>query len=817
MAGNTLETVQLPSQENSWENVQKARKLPLNELSFEKWSSGTKLFWGQIYEEYNANLSGQRGLEIYEQMRRSDAQVYATLTAMELPIRSTLWYVEAGATTDEAWEDTITDEDYAIAAFIEDALFARMEMTFDEFLRQVLTMLPFWFSVFEKVYKVEWDKIYIKKFAQRLARTVWQWKRSESGRPGIVQFVPMNDEKKPSNIEIPAEKLIVFTFRKEWDNFEWVSVLRSAYKHWYIKDSLYKLDAVKHERQAIGIPVLSLPDIHTKEDEAEAELILSNLRATEKSYVVLPGEKWDFEFANMGAWTTANVQESIMHHNREISKNILAQFLELGASGGWSYALSEDQQSLFMLSLSSIAKQIAEQINREIIPELVELNFDIKENQVYPKLCFNRLGEVAYDKLSSSIATLAGAGIITPDEELEEHIRKVFDLPKKMEEEEGMEEDPMAMDPEEEDTSEMDQSAEEVAQEEAPQEMTPEEEDAKSEEELASLEKELHVLEASELGDIAINLSESFSENEIMSHMFKAPVDNETKKKISEALKEYWRTHSKKTPDDLARAQKLATSKTKSATSSISEATKSYQKNIAPLKAKLDEIKKLKDSVWYGKRDPKTRSQIKAMASEIRSEIKRMRSEKDVNVKALREIKKNAMNSKKEVNAEIKRRSQAIEWVIKKMKEDVKSKNATRSESIRSLADQVKMNNATVKSIYDQAKSQAGGKKGKEKSEIMKNAKSLADGVRKENETLRNAARKLRDESRSEKDNATKKADTIRDAAWMKKTKKDIEVDTELAKKLWFSDVDDMIAFSESKSIFDPRVILNVQNHDDQV
>lgn len=58
---------------------------------------------------------------------------------------------------------------------------------------------------------------------------------------------------------------------------------------------------MKHERQAIGIPVLSLPDIHTKEDEAEAELILSNLRATEKSYVVLPGEKWDFEFANMGA------------------------------------------------------------------------------------------------------------------------------------------------------------------------------------------------------------------------------------------------------------------------------------------------------------------------------------------------------------------------------------------------------------------------------------------------------------------------------------------------------------------------------------
>lgn len=305
----------------------------MNELGMEKGSSGTKLFGGMIYEEYNPKLAGLRGLTVYEEMRRSDAQVFATLLACELPIRSTLWYVEAGETTTAGGEKEITDLDYEIAAFVEDALFARMEITFDEFLRQALTMLPFGFSVFEKVYKEEGGKIYIKKLAQRLARTVWQWKRSDSGNPGIIQFVPMNDENKPSNIEIPAEKLVVFTFRREGDNFEGVSILRSAYKHWYIKDTLYKLDAVKHERQAIGIPVLTLPDGHTTDDETEAENILQNLRATEKSYVVLPGEKWKFEFANMGAGTVIDSEKSIGHHNREISKNILAQFLELGASG----------------------------------------------------------------------------------------------------------------------------------------------------------------------------------------------------------------------------------------------------------------------------------------------------------------------------------------------------------------------------------------------------------------------------------------------------------------------------------------------------
>lgn len=44
-----------------------------------------------------------------------------------------------------------------------------------------------------------------------------------------------------------------------------------------------------------------------------------------------------------------------------------------------------------MLSLSAIAKQIAEKMNREIIPELVDMNFDIAENQAYPKICFQKL------------------------------------------------------------------------------------------------------------------------------------------------------------------------------------------------------------------------------------------------------------------------------------------------------------------------------------------------------------------------------------------------------------------------------------------
>ena len=173
----------------------------------------------------------------------------------------------------------------------------------------------------------EGDKIIIKKLAQRIAWTVWQWQQHD-GTPGITQTLPspVENSTMPS---IPEKKLLRFTFRQEGDNYEGRSVLRSAYKHWYIKDTLYKLDAVRHERLSIGIPVVTLPKNPSDEDKLEAELIAANIRSTEQSYVIKPNGDWGFEFADMKASSTLSPNESIGHHNREITKNILAQFLEL--------------------------------------------------------------------------------------------------------------------------------------------------------------------------------------------------------------------------------------------------------------------------------------------------------------------------------------------------------------------------------------------------------------------------------------------------------------------------------------------------------
>lgn len=89
-------------------------------------------------------------------------------------------------------------------------------------------------------------------------------------------------------VSIPASKLLLFSFRREGENYEGVSVLRSAYKHWYFKETMYKFDAVRHERQSVGIPVIYLPSTATPEDKEQAKIIVANIRATEQTGVVMP-------------------------------------------------------------------------------------------------------------------------------------------------------------------------------------------------------------------------------------------------------------------------------------------------------------------------------------------------------------------------------------------------------------------------------------------------------------------------------------------------------------------------------------------------
>ncbi|OJW18783.1 MAG: hypothetical protein BGO51_15545 [Rhodospirillales bacterium 69-11] len=387
--------------------------------------SGTRILSGIINEEYNPKLRGQAGIDVYDEMRKSDATVKAAILATTLPIRAAEWYIEPAS--DDA-------PDQEIADFVQKAMFEWQALDWEDLLRQALLSLPFGFMVFEKVFttRQEGGKTYIvwSKIAPRMPRSIYKW-AIENDQPGVTQF-----RSDGTTVEIPMEKLIVVVNEMEGDNWDGTSILRAAYKHWFIKNNFYKIDAIAFERQGLGVPYAKLPENYTETDRAKAETILKNLRANSQAFIVEPHD-YEIGFKDMMAKTTRDPESSISHHNREILKAVLAQFLELGggakgASG--SRAVSQDHSDLFLQSLEAVADGVAIAFNKGI-KELVDLNFDNVGK--YPTLTYEGITDTDVAKLSGAYQTLTTTGAIIPSDNDEQYFRKLLSLPERDPNEEG--------------------------------------------------------------------------------------------------------------------------------------------------------------------------------------------------------------------------------------------------------------------------------------------------------------------------------------------------------------------------------------------
>jgi hypothetical protein len=388
--------------------------------SFEIGDSGTHILNGLISEEYNQQLIGIKAFQKYEEMRKSDATARAAEQVVSLPIRSAQWYIKPAS-------DEQQDKD--IAEFVRQCLFEQIDLSFDDLLRQALLSLPYGVMLFEKVFDVrEIDgatRVVWSKLAPRLPRSITQWAIGND-QPGVTQ-----NRSDGKVVEIPMEKLVVFVHEKEGDNWNGTSIFRAAYKHWYMKNVFYKIDAIAFERQGLGVPDGQLPDNYTESDRRKMETILKNMRANAQAYVLRP-QDYTVGFMDMKANTTRDPQNSIAHHDRQIMKAVLAQFMELGSagatnSGGGSHALSQDHSDLFLQSIEAEAGSIAATFNKQAIKELVDLNFDGIAK--YPELDFEGIISEDVEALAETYNSLINAGGMTPQDADEATFREKLGLP----------------------------------------------------------------------------------------------------------------------------------------------------------------------------------------------------------------------------------------------------------------------------------------------------------------------------------------------------------------------------------------------------
>lgn len=375
--------------------------------------TGVQFFNGVITgEEYNHNLTGRRGLLVWDEMRRSDATVSAALRAVKLPIKSTKFF--AVPASDEAM-------DVQISNFVHWNLFSRLK--WKQVLGEILTHLEFGFSVHEMVFGVEVvegiERVVLKKLAFRKQTSLDAWEAGPN-LPGI-KF-----RKADGNIvPIPLEKIVVFTNEQEGDNFEGRSILRSAYKHWFYVDKYYQIDAVGHEKHSLGVVKIKYPNSATETQREAARSSARNLRGNEESYIEEP-MGWDINFMNMQASSLKDIQPSIDRHDRQITKNVLAQFLEIGASGSsGTLSASEDQRELFNQSVQAVLDYVKDTMGY-VVKTLVDLNFNV---DVYPTIGSGAIDQKSITALADALAKFNDAGMITPSDEDEAHVRNLLGFP----------------------------------------------------------------------------------------------------------------------------------------------------------------------------------------------------------------------------------------------------------------------------------------------------------------------------------------------------------------------------------------------------
>lgn len=385
-------------------------------------ATGTPIFGGFLRElgEYNPELTGLSAYRIYEQMRRSDAQVRATLMACKLPIRAAEWTVmepaEASPIEKEATE------------LVRSCMFE--ELDFDGIVENALLMLDFGAAVHEDVWYIDGNQIRLKKCAARLPLTFYRWLTQPNG-DDLVALEQMGYRGGQYLVrQVPASKLSLFTYQQEGANFTGISLLRAMYQHWYVKSNLYKVEAIACERNGMGVPNIQMGGSNIKvEDRAAGMAWLRSLAVNESTSLLLPPD-WKFALTGVSG-QIVTCKDAIEHHNTMISMAGLASFVNMGqGQNSGNRSLGQTMSDFFYLGLQATANSIARTISLTTVKRLCDLNF--AGIQKYPRVVPQQILSAKIESVVDTLQKLAtgAVGVIEPDEELEAWMREKLGAPK---------------------------------------------------------------------------------------------------------------------------------------------------------------------------------------------------------------------------------------------------------------------------------------------------------------------------------------------------------------------------------------------------
>lgn len=414
---------------------------------------------GYIHEEFIPALSGYRAIQVFREMRDNDPVIGSIIYAIDKLLRGVSWRVQPFSQT---------TKDVESAAFVYECMHD-MEVSWSDFISEVLSMLVYGWSFHEVVFKLrkgsqknpkhrsryDDSKVGWRKIPIRSQDSLQEWFFADNGDiQGMRQVSPPDFKVR----DIPMSKGLLFRTSTHKNNPEGRSVLRNAYRPWLFKKRMEEIEAIGVERDLAGFPMIYVDPQIMRSDATAAQKavfeeykeMVKNIRRDELEGAILPSvfdeaghQLFKLELLSSGGNRQFDTNEIVTRYDQRIASTVLADFIMLGQQTHGSFAMSSDKTDLFATSLHSYIMAISEVLNKQAVPRLFELNkMDMKR---LPSILPGDIETPDLGSLGNYIQVLAGSGVpLFPDIDLENYLRGVANLPTRQDDG-GTDEKPMPM------------------------------------------------------------------------------------------------------------------------------------------------------------------------------------------------------------------------------------------------------------------------------------------------------------------------------------------------------------------------------------
>ena len=343
-------------------------------------------YWRPEQEDFNPS---DFDLSVYDQMLK-DGQVKAGLDMIKLSATSKGFTVAGDDAESKKYAEFINENLELIQGNIEDTL------------GEMLSALEYGYSCTEKVFEYKNGKIHLKKLKVLEPNSL----RVKTDKFGDIEWVMQRIGEQ--EIKLKPNKVMWYAHDKRFGNLYGNSILRTTYKHWYIKDKMYRFANIAYERY--GTPLL-VGQVTDAKDINKMTDLLSRINALTGLAISGGEEVKAIQSSN------ADFIGYIEHHDRKIMESMLVPPMLLGLSRGQSgsYALSGNQFDMFLIRLEALQRDLKALLEEQVVRPLVDLNFPNAKR--YPAVQFQPLASEDIEKMARVFQAMITAQVVAPSEE----------------------------------------------------------------------------------------------------------------------------------------------------------------------------------------------------------------------------------------------------------------------------------------------------------------------------------------------------------------------------------------------------------------